>query len=114
MLFAFAVAAVGGIIAASSALGPERTSAPHAREERPGSLQQQLKSVPDMRRLLNGAPRITGCKDRGRDRLCRVEGPTGSRAMCVFSKRTTDASCFEVRDSETSETTQGRLSGPRG
>ena len=113
-LFVLAAAAVEGVIAVSSALGPQRTSAPHAREERPGSPQQQLKSLPGMRRLLDGAPRITGCKDRGRDRLCRVEGPTGLRAICVFSKSTTDASCFEVRDPKTSETTQGRLSRPRG
>lgn len=70
------------------------------RSVRLAAIRQQVNAMPGIRHLVNGAPRLTGCHDRGHDRLCRIKGPTGLRAVCFFPKRNTaiDGSCsrFEI------------------
>jgi hypothetical protein len=96
-LLLVAVMTVVGVVIAFSALKPDRTSLPGRSEERRVSLQEQIVSMPGMRRLVGGAPRVTGCNDRGHNRFCRIEGPTGLRAECFLWKRTAEFSCFEVK-----------------
>lgn len=38
------------------------------------------------RKLVGGRARFTACRDRGRRRVCEVEGPTGERAICHMFK----------------------------
>lgn len=94
-LLLVAVAAVGGLIAVFVVPAPERASTPGAGEKRHLSFGQLVDAMPGIRLLVDGAPRVRGCKDRDRDHLCRIEGPTGLHALCFFPERNTtiDASC---------------------
>ncbi|HYI99166.1 MAG TPA: hypothetical protein VEX36_05735 [Thermoleophilaceae bacterium] len=92
-----AVMTVVGVAVAFLAWKADRTSMPDGGGERRVSLEEEIVSMPGMRRLVDGTPHVTGCNDRGHDGYCRVEGPTGLRAECFLWKRTAEFSCFEVK-----------------
>lgn len=94
-LLIMVVATVGGLLVLYGVLSPQRASTPGASDEPRGTVQERIGSMPGIRRVVGGGPRVTGCRDRERDRLCRIEGPTGLRAVCFLPMRDTtiDASC---------------------
>jgi hypothetical protein len=95
LLLVAAVAATALVVVVALLISETSTAPSDSKGETRVGIQALVREMPGIQQVVNGAPHVIGCRDRGRDTVCRIQGPTGLRAMCFVPKRNPaeDASC---------------------